>query len=994
MSYKIHPGIGVGCVGNSLTDWHIAPETIEIPPPPPGGYRDAEGRIKPLGARFRVFEYDDVSGAVLGEVNASTGHEIRWEVGVAPRWSSAATQVIVGAHGARDLVQDRDMLLTLGELRTDGDGRLIVLARITPQFDGSCDGWVRASVTRSGGVSESATSSWVVMACPDFAPGRRPVVSFYDRLYQLHVNRSSFPLSPDPIPSFRRDIFPLLRARNRGRPLAVEAAFPALGGYSERYRAANINLLLDPLPGAEYVGDITVVQFRMLKRWVQGIAGVDWIDDWPGDGDPLPPATPTADELDRGPLSQRIPAGSADLGTSMFEPTAFASPSRYLEAFRFVADPPFGSLLPSAAWREDLGTGCPALELWGATFEAPGAVGAEWGLVGNDWETRGFMVLGAGSALDGLNYVEAVHTFYILQLTHAIDFHEVPRGPGGARHLINLPITFEVQAGALDVQLVFTTPPPAGLHVGRTTEVVPAGEARTVQFWVTYDTDSVTSPLSEVVEIRHLGGLAYHIPVRGTTGMPATTKLACVLDISGSMNLDRGDGISKLRGLQDAFGVLVDYAVQGTGIGVVAFNDDAIEPFQPIIPVGITASSDPARRTLSMYVRDRSAGGGTSIGDGLTAAHRLLAGATGYTHEAILVITDGKETSPEYIENVADRITARTYALGIGRSTDVDVRTLQILTGNRGGYLLVTGDPVSAENVFRLDKYLTQIVAGIRNEDVIIDPEASLLPGAVTRIGIPVTEAELSLEAIVICDQPKLLDIALQAPDGEVLSRAELTTRAGAAFVEGSRVNVCRVELPLEASGGVRHQGGEWSLLIAASQDGYQGWPARLAGEPKLDPQARPIRYAAVVTTRSSIKMQLSVQQPQLTPGSPVLIEATLSELGGPLRGAKIKAEISHPDGTSSRVELDEAEPGRYLGRYEPVRPGDYQLRVRALGHSIKGYRFQRELSATAPVLAQDLTQGGLARRPCASEDGRAEPPWRRLLSELAACLSRAKREG
>src|SRR5687767_13412423 len=78
--YKIHPGIGVACVGDSPTDWHIAPETVEIQPVPPGGYRDAEGRIKPLGARFRVFQYDDLTGALIGEVNASTGHVITWHV--------------------------------------------------------------------------------------------------------------------------------------------------------------------------------------------------------------------------------------------------------------------------------------------------------------------------------------------------------------------------------------------------------------------------------------------------------------------------------------------------------------------------------------------------------------------------------------------------------------------------------------------------------------------------------------------------------------------------------------------------------------------------------------------------------------------------------------------------------------------------------------------------------------------------------------------------
>src|SRR5262245_56132892 len=67
---RIHPGVGVARVGNSPDEYFIGPEAPRDPNAvtgPPGGFKDAEGRVKRQAARFRIYGYDK-HGNNLGEL--------------------------------------------------------------------------------------------------------------------------------------------------------------------------------------------------------------------------------------------------------------------------------------------------------------------------------------------------------------------------------------------------------------------------------------------------------------------------------------------------------------------------------------------------------------------------------------------------------------------------------------------------------------------------------------------------------------------------------------------------------------------------------------------------------------------------------------------------------------------------------------------------------------------------------------------------------------
>ena len=114
----------------------------------------------------------------------------------------------------------------LGELRTDDQGRLVVLggfgtsasylkkpattfANNDGWHDDTSDGSVRATVT-IGGKKLEAEPAAVAVTPPNFGPGLYGVVTMYDVVYDLFCRDPKFALDPPTRPSFWRHIYPML----------------------------------------------------------------------------------------------------------------------------------------------------------------------------------------------------------------------------------------------------------------------------------------------------------------------------------------------------------------------------------------------------------------------------------------------------------------------------------------------------------------------------------------------------------------------------------------------------------------------------------------------------------------------------------------------------------------------------------------------------------------------------------------------------------------
>jgi hypothetical protein len=263
----IYPPIGIARVGNSEDEYFLAPEVPDPLPEPPGFYRDGEGALKRQAARFRVYGLD-AAGAVVRELTADEA-TIEWQVHLANKKSSwyqfqLALDIPEAADAPPTLlrnatVSDRASLnidpgprgisgkdqggkkhvfdsgkfmgttVYLGELRTDGAGRLIVLGGrgVSASSDGSVaitfannelwhddvsDGPVTAKVTL-GGQELSVDPAWVVVAPPNYAPMQKSVRTMWDLMRDMAFTAGTLPRPKQP--SFERDIRPLFERMTR-----------------------------------------------------------------------------------------------------------------------------------------------------------------------------------------------------------------------------------------------------------------------------------------------------------------------------------------------------------------------------------------------------------------------------------------------------------------------------------------------------------------------------------------------------------------------------------------------------------------------------------------------------------------------------------------------------------------------------------------------------------------------------------------------------------
>lgn len=269
----IHPSVGVARVGNASADeYYLAPEVPgRASDPGPQGYKNAKGQVRKEGVRFRIYGYDK-KGNVVREITADEA-EITWEVHLAnrkPAWyqfmnamdlkqyalSTTYRNGNIGGALRQGLVNDPGAIrisgrttqgpayrfdqgyitfntgtssagpfrVPLGEVRTDAEGRLIVLggdgksasatgaqavtfANNDGWYDDVSDGPVRARVRLKGGKEMDAEPAMVVVTPPNFGPGLYGTVTLFDVIQDLFL-RQGWEKEPDEL-TFWGDIFPI-----------------------------------------------------------------------------------------------------------------------------------------------------------------------------------------------------------------------------------------------------------------------------------------------------------------------------------------------------------------------------------------------------------------------------------------------------------------------------------------------------------------------------------------------------------------------------------------------------------------------------------------------------------------------------------------------------------------------------------------------------------------------------------------------------------------
>lgn len=515
-------------------------------------------------------------------------------------------------------------------------------------------------------------------------------------------------------------------------------------------------------------------------------------------------------------------------------------------------------------------------------------------------------------------------------------------------------------------------------------------ETHDLLVWVLYTAGPANSQASGTLTVTipataTLPKQVYTVPIEANAITKPTVAASLVLDRSGSMDDPSGIGsLKRIEVLRNAAPLFVQLLDDADGIGIVAFDTDAAE----LMPVELTGAQiggqgrSDALSQIAGHVTNPN--GLTAIGDGLEAAAKQLNNVIGqYDRIATVVFTDGHETAPKYIDEVIDQVTSdRVFAIGLGTADQLNPGALDDLVSDTGGYLMLTGNPGPDDQIL-LQKYFAQVIAGLTNAEIVVDPDGFLVSGTEAKVPYDLNEGDTRSDVILLTPYADAINVALIAPDGTTVDHTN-----GATLVRTPNHQVLRLSLPTPAVSGP--VAGRWHAVLRTDRrhlsrlldtlDRHRDTSiARRSGAAARNRiKAHGVPYTLTVQARSSVRLDVTAAQPSHLPGTVAELRAALTQAGIPLHGSGIvRARVRRPDGTETVIGLAETGPGIFTASLPTPAAGVYRVLFTAQGTTLRGEPFTREELRTLPVW-----RGGDERLP-----GEGRPGGRAELCRLLRCL-------
>lgn len=553
--------------------------------------------------------------------------------------------------------------------------------------------------------------------------------------------------------------------------------------------------------------------------------------------------------------------------------------------------------------------------------------------------------------------------------TPSLSFTHIPEGVGGVGVTTYRAIMFDVSnCNPATLRIIAGPTGGFGAPLG-TSVVVPAsvtGVTTTARLWISYTSTHAgdTAPGSVTIQEAETGQ-TWTVTLAADTVARPKSAVVMVLDHTGSMSEDAGDGETKIQKLREAGSIFVTLMRQGDGIAIVRFNDTA-QQLMAVTDAGPAPGGAGRTQANAIFTGpDLDPDGVTSIGAGVVQGKATLdagqaAAAPPYDTLAMLALTDGEENTPPWIKDVASSLTANTFAIGFGVPANISTAALNALTSNHNGYLLITGT-LTPDQQFRLSKYFLQIQAGITNAAIVLDPQGELTPGVEQAIPFNVTDADYGLDVVALSPAAGALNFRLRTPGGQIIDPGTPAGEPAVQLVTTARVAYYRMALPALSVSPDGSQGGQWEALLSINEQPVEIEHAAAAR------QSISLPYSLVVHSYSSLNLLASLVQTGLEPGAEAQLRATLTEYSVPVdHRATVWAEILAPDGATFTVSLPEGAAGQFAGSFPATLPGVYAVRVRATGLTFREQPFTREQTLTAvayyggdrdPSQTQDIQQ-------------------------------------
>jgi len=354
-----------------------------------------------------------------------------------------------------------------------------------------------------------------------------------------------------------------------------------------------------------------------------------------------------------------------------------------------------------------------------------------------------------------------------------------------------------------------------------------------------------------------------------------------VLDRSGSMggyassdSTDRKIDVLKLAA--DQFIQLMKPDI-GNQLGLVQFN-------QNVVPFGATLDANLAELTTARAntLRDTTVpsiehGGRTSIGDGLREALNQFPDlpADSERDQVILLVTDGKENEPEWIDDVNGALidaNIAVYPLGLGYGSGINEEKLTNLAGATGGTYRITSD----ELIFR--KLFIEILAGALDWAVIVDPIGELAERGVNTVPVTITGDQSSATFTAYWEGiDDAIDFTLITPSGGEITPATDNNRIR--YGKHPRYAFYQLDFPLNGS-----QASDWAGR----------WKMKLAGTDRI-PSDQKARYSASAFAEGGARLEVTLGRLAYLTGKAIPVKARLIKNGKPLIGARVDVYCDAP---------------------------------------------------------------------------------------------------
>jgi hypothetical protein len=452
-------------------------------------------------------------------------------------------------------------------------------------------------------------------------------------------------------------------------------------------------------------------------------------------------------------------------------------------------------------------------------------------------------------------------------------------------------------------------------------------------------------------------GEDFTIAISANTIARPKTALVLALDRSGSMDDPAGDGRLKIQLVRDGAAVVPLLADSETGLGGVRWDTDAdlagamsvVEAGEEVIGLG--------RAQLATFIGNHTTNlfGLTAIGDAVEAAQSLLDDAAGYDEKAMVVLTDGNETAAKYLSQLTPAsLHGKIFAIGVGTPENLNPAALDTLTGLHGGYMVLTGE-TTIDDQFLLTKYFQQILAGVTNTEIVVDPDGWLTPGVTATHCFPVNETDREIDVIVHAWLPRYIQFTLETPDGKTIKPGD-TGGPDSHFVIGHGSMYYRLTIPNSIVGAqapsqqwkahLRLDAGVWKKLLErlkSAESKNESWLGRSI--------IHGLRYAFTTQARSTLRMQVELAQSSREPGAVAWVGVKLTEYGYPLQPkAKVVCDLAAPNGGKTSMALESMGNGYYQGSFRATVAGAMKVRIQADGTTTAGNPFHREALRTVSV--------------------------------------------